>query len=76
ENMLDGFRDPHNQIFKKECQMLAHGKIHIMKKKLPPPLTRKKAKGKATMRWLDVFKWIPKNVEYSVNDVSLKEAPS
>ncbi|MCI59419.1 hypothetical protein A2U01_0080674, partial [Trifolium medium] len=64
-----------DQIFK-ECQLLAHGKIHTVKKKLPPPLTRKKVKGKAPMRWLDVFKWISKDIEYSVKDVSLKEAPS
>ncbi|PNX68965.1 hypothetical protein L195_g064223, partial [Trifolium pratense] len=67
--------DTHDQIFK-ECQMLAHGKIHIVKKKLPPPPTRKKTKGKIPMRWLNVFKWISKDVEYSVKDVSLKEAPS
>ncbi|MCI08249.1 hypothetical protein A2U01_0029325, partial [Trifolium medium] len=75
ENMLGGFRDTHDQIFK-ECQMLAHGKIHTVKKKLPPPLTGKKAKGRTPIRWLDVFKWISKNVEYSVKDISLKEAPS
>ncbi|XP_045802435.1 uncharacterized protein LOC123896027 [Trifolium pratense] len=75
ENVLGGFPDTHDQIFK-ECQMLAHVKIHTVEKKLPPPLTRKKAKGKAPIRWLDVFKWISKNVEYSVKDISLKEAPS
>ncbi|XP_045791784.1 uncharacterized protein LOC123886512 [Trifolium pratense] len=75
ENVLGGFPDTHDQIFK-ECQMLAHGKIHTVKKKPSPPLTRKKAKGKEPMRWFDVFKWISKDVEYSVKDVSLKEAPS
>ncbi|MCI14618.1 hypothetical protein A2U01_0035750, partial [Trifolium medium] len=49
---------------------------HTVKKKLPPPPKRKKEKGKALMRWLDMFKWNPKDIEHGVKDDSLKEAPS
>jgi hypothetical protein len=75
EKRLDGFPDTQAQIFKKDCQILPHGKIHTVKKKLAPLPKRKNQQGKSPMRWLDMFKWNPKHVMHSVEDVSLKEAP-
>ncbi|KAK2457130.1 hypothetical protein QL285_004433 [Trifolium repens] len=75
EKRLDGFSNTQAQIFKKDCQILAHGKIHTVKKKPAPPPKRKNQQGKSPMRWLDMFKWNPKHVMHNVEDVSLKEAP-
>jgi hypothetical protein len=75
EKRLDGFPDTQAQIFKKDCQILPHGKIHTVKKKLAPLPKRKNQQGKSPMRWLDMFKWNPKHVMHNVEDVSLIEAP-
>jgi hypothetical protein len=54
----------------------AHLEHNIFQDKTPPSISqRKKGKRKTPMRWSDMFKWNPKDVEHNVNDVSLEEAP-
>lgn len=40
------------------------------------PHKRKKEKGKAYEKWLDMFKWNSEFIKHNVKDSSLKEAPS
>ncbi|CAJ2657668.1 unnamed protein product [Trifolium pratense] len=54
-----------------------HTKNNIAQNKIPPGVSKKKKekKKRRPMKWSDIFKWRPKNIEHNLKDVSLEEEP-
>ncbi|XP_045827939.1 uncharacterized protein LOC123919930 [Trifolium pratense] len=55
----------------------AHPESNIAQNKIPPGVSKKKKekKKRRPMKWSDIFKWRPKNIEHNLKDVSLEEEP-
>ncbi|XP_045804300.1 uncharacterized protein LOC123897629 [Trifolium pratense] len=54
-----------------------HPENNIAQNKIPPGVSKKKKekKKRRPMKWSDIFKWRPKNIEHNLKDVSLEEEP-